>query len=76
MPSYLIDDQTELDPTWLEGKEAVLVTAGTSAPEHLVNELIERLKRDYGGVVETHTLVEEDISFELPKSARSLVVLR
>jgi 4-hydroxy-3-methylbut-2-enyl diphosphate reductase len=72
---YLIDDESEIDPQWLAGKHAVLVTAGASAPEHLVKNLLERLKRDFGATVETRTLVDEDISFELPKSVKSLVVV-
>jgi 4-hydroxy-3-methylbut-2-enyl diphosphate reductase len=72
---YLIDDQSEIDPKWFEGKDAVLVTAGASAPEHLVNNLLNRLKRDFGATVETRTLVEEDMSFELPKSVKRLAVL-
>jgi 4-hydroxy-3-methylbut-2-enyl diphosphate reductase len=74
-PAYLIDDESELDPNWFDGKQAVLVTAGASAPEHLVSELVNRLRHDYGGQVETRTLMEEGISFELPKSVRSLAVL-
>jgi 4-hydroxy-3-methylbut-2-enyl diphosphate reductase len=73
---YLIDDQSEIDPAWFEGKKAVLVTAGASAPERLVMDLLDRLKRDFGATIETRTLVEEDVSFELPKSARSLTVVR
>lgn len=71
-PAYLVDDESEIDPAWFAGKKSVLVTAGASAPEHLVHKLLDRLKREYNGTVETRTLVEEDISFELPKSARSL----
>lgn len=73
--AYLIDDASELDPGWFKGIDSVLVTAGASAPEHLVRELLDRLSRDFGGAVETRTLVEEDMSFELPKSVRSLAVL-
>ena len=73
--SYLIDDESELDGTWFEGCRAVLVTAGASAPEHLVQQLIERMKSEWGGVVEHRTLLEEDVSFELPRSLRSLAVL-
>lgn len=69
---YLIDDESEVDSAWFAGMQSVLVTAGASAPEHLVNNLLDRLKREFAGVVETRTLVEEDISFELPKSARTL----
>src|SRR5579884_1718579 len=46
--AYLIDDETELDPGWFEGVETVLVTAGASAPEHLVQALVARLQREYG----------------------------
>ena len=75
IPGALIDDARELDPAWLAGKKSVMVTAGASAPEHLVKGLIERLERDFGAVVESRTLVEEDVSFSLPKSLRSLAVL-
>ena len=74
--AYLIDDASELDPTWLAGKQSVLVTAGASAPEYLVEQLLSRLTNEFGGVVESHTLVEEDMYFDLPKSARSLAVIR
>jgi 4-hydroxy-3-methylbut-2-enyl diphosphate reductase len=76
IPGYLIDDQSEIDPVWLENKESVLVTAGASAPEHLVSALLERLKREYGATIDTRTLVEEDVSFELPKSVRRLTVVQ
>jgi 4-hydroxy-3-methylbut-2-enyl diphosphate reductase len=74
-PAYLIDDASELQMAWFDGIKAVLVTAGASAPEHLVEELVDRLKRKLGGTVETRTLLEEGISFELPKSVRSLAVV-
>jgi 4-hydroxy-3-methylbut-2-enyl diphosphate reductase len=74
-PAFLIDDASELQTEWFDGKETVLVTAGASAPEHLVEDLISRLRRDWGGDVETRTLLEEGISFELPKSVRSLAVV-
>ncbi len=75
-PAYLIDDQSELKPEWFAGKNAVLVTAGASAPEHLIDQLLERLRYEFGGVVETRTLVEEDVSFALPTSLKSLAVLK
>jgi len=74
-PAYLIDDQSELNPAWFAGVRAVLVTAGASAPEHLVQHLLERLRRDFGAELETRTLVDEDVSFEAPKSLRSLSVV-
>jgi 4-hydroxy-3-methylbut-2-enyl diphosphate reductase len=74
--AYLIDDESELDPSWLQGVSSVFVTAGASAPERLVQALIERLKREFGAEVEERTLVEEDVSFAPPKSLRSLTVVR
>src|SRR5450432_1990545 len=74
-PAYLVDDESEIDPEWFAGKNTVLVTAGASAPEHLVENLLQRLRRDYGATVETRTLVQEDITFELPKSVKRLAVL-
>ncbi len=72
---YLIDDVRELDPAWLKDAGGVLVTAGASAPDHLVQALLDRLQRDYAAVVETRTLVNEDIDFDLPKSVKQLTVL-
>ncbi|GAB4193164.1 MAG: 4-hydroxy-3-methylbut-2-enyl diphosphate reductase [Phycisphaeraceae bacterium] len=68
----LLDDASELNPAWFEGVERVLVTAGASAPEHLVQEIVQKLVEDYGGHVEHATVVEEDMSFNLPVSLRVL----
>jgi 4-hydroxy-3-methylbut-2-enyl diphosphate reductase len=75
-PAYLIDDESEIRREWFEGKQSVLVTAGASAPEHLVQILVNRLVAEFGGTVEQRTLVDEDVFFDLPKSARGLSVLR
>jgi 4-hydroxy-3-methylbut-2-enyl diphosphate reductase len=74
--AYLIDDVGQLRPEWLDGKRAVMVTAGASAPEHLVEQLLDTLRRDYGGQVDVRTLVEEDVSFAPPPSLRRLTVVR
>jgi 4-hydroxy-3-methylbut-2-en-1-yl diphosphate reductase len=67
IPSYLIDDARGLDPAWLEGVRTVGVTAGASAPEELVQDLIARLS-DFGGVsVEELAGVEEHMQFKLPR---------
>lgn len=68
IPGYLIDDAGRLDPAWLDGVEAVGITAGASAPEHLVDELVEALRR-LKGAVEVHELsgMEENVSFRLPR---------
>ncbi len=75
-PGYLVDDASELDPLWLAGKQSVLVTAGASAPEHLVQGLLERLQRDFAAEVETRQLIAEDVSFSLPLSLRRLATGR
>ncbi len=70
--AHLIDDESELDPLWLTASDTVVVTAGASAPEHLVQALVDRLQRDYGATLETRTLVEEKTLFELPRSLNNL----
>lgn len=67
VPARLIDSADDLDPAWLEGRPRIGVTAGASAPEHLVKQLTDRL-RDAGAVsVRTLSGVEENVSFPLPK---------
>jgi 4-hydroxy-3-methylbut-2-enyl diphosphate reductase len=75
-PAYLIDDESELDPKWLEGVKCVFITAGASAPERLVQALIDRLKREFNATIEEQTLVEENVHFELPKPLRRLAVMK
>ena len=66
VPSYLIADGTELDPRWLIGAKVVGVTAGASAPEVLVEDVIMALRRV--GPIEVSTLpgIQETVSFRLP----------
>jgi len=72
VPSYLIDDAGSLDPAWLEGVRCVGVTAGASAPEELVQELIKRLG-DFGDVsVEELAGAEESMQFKLPRELTAL----
>jgi 4-hydroxy-3-methylbut-2-enyl diphosphate reductase len=71
IPSYLIADASDMDPTWLAGKETIGLTAGASAPESLILEVIEALKR-YGPVeVLPMKGVEEHIQFRLPAELRA-----
>jgi 4-hydroxy-3-methylbut-2-enyl diphosphate reductase len=66
IPSYLVDDAEGLDPSWLEGVRTVGLTAGASAPEELVKELVGRLT-DLGTVAfEEFAGVEERVQFKLP----------
>lgn len=67
VPSYLIGDADALDSTWLKGVRSIGLTAGASAPEALVQEVIERLRQL--GVVELDSLdgVDENVRFRLPE---------
>ncbi len=64
--SYLVNDWNEVDPVWLEGIRNVGVTAGASAPEHLVEELVSALQEHGFGQLEEVELIEEDVRFSLP----------
>ncbi len=64
--SYLIADGAELRPEWLEGAEVVGLTAGASAPEVLVDSVIDRLRTIASLDVSTLPGVEENITFRLP----------
>lgn len=72
-PARLIDDRTELDPAWFEGVDTVLVTAGASAPEDLVHDLIEDLARKYGAEVEQHDVRHEEVEFGLPGTLKAMM---
>ena len=72
-PAQLIDDAEEIDPEWLKGVESVLITAGASAPEHLVKRVIRRLIDDYGGTVEQHHVDKENVEFGLPVSLKKVM---
>jgi 4-hydroxy-3-methylbut-2-en-1-yl diphosphate reductase len=67
VPAYLVDDWAQVNPEWFEGVEVVAVTAGASAPEHLVDELISALRLQFGFTdLEQMQLKEEDVRFVLP----------
>ncbi|MDZ4797812.1 MAG: 4-hydroxy-3-methylbut-2-enyl diphosphate reductase [Bryobacteraceae bacterium] len=68
VPSYLVDDFGEVKPEWLsDSVRTVAVTAGASAPEHLVEELLAALRSQYGfSEMEEITLKDEDVRFSLP----------
>jgi 4-hydroxy-3-methylbut-2-en-1-yl diphosphate reductase len=70
-PAYLVPSVDDLDPAWLEGVETVGVSSGASAPEILVDRLIERLKDLGYEKVETREVTTEDITFSLPPWLRT-----
>jgi 4-hydroxy-3-methylbut-2-enyl diphosphate reductase len=67
VPAYMVDTAAELDPAWIEGKARVGVTAGASAPEVLVRELIERLRALGATQVRDLEGIAEAVVFPLPK---------
>jgi 4-hydroxy-3-methylbut-2-enyl diphosphate reductase len=69
-PAHLIDDETEIDPRWLERAEVVGVTSGASAPEWLVERVVERLRDLGAGEVEELAVTEEHMAFGLPRGVR------
>ena len=66
--SYLIDDASALDLAWLEGARTLGVTAGASAPEVLVQGLIDRLSQAFDITVEEIEAARETVSFKLPRA--------
>jgi 4-hydroxy-3-methylbut-2-enyl diphosphate reductase len=75
-PAYLIDTVGEIAEEWLTGKETVLVTAGASAPEEVVEECISYFQARFGATVESRTVREEHVSFPLPRELRLVVQSR
>ena len=71
LPSYLIADASALDPDWLVGKQSIGLTAGASAPEELIREVIDALKRLGADEVVPMDGVKEDIEFRLPAELRT-----
>ena len=67
IPAYLVDDATSIDQAWLEDKTRIGVTAGASAPEILVEEVIARLREIGGGNVVSLDGVPERVKFSLPR---------
>jgi 4-hydroxy-3-methylbut-2-enyl diphosphate reductase len=65
--AYMIDNATQIDPAWLVGKQRIGVTAGASAPEVLVQAVIDRLKECGAKSVRTLDGAEEGVIFPLPK---------
>jgi len=71
VPAYLVPDETQLDPAWLDGVSTVGVSSGASAPEVLVDRLLERLADLGFHDVETREVTQEDVTFSLPPWLRA-----
>ena len=69
-PAYLIDDADEIKREWLQGKQRIGVTAGASAPEVLVEQVINRLREWGADTVDESQGRRETITFSLPKELK------
>jgi 4-hydroxy-3-methylbut-2-en-1-yl diphosphate reductase len=70
--AFLIDGPANIDLAWFRPDDTVLITAGASAPETVVQECIELLKREFNATVEEHSIREEQVYFALPRELRML----
>ena len=71
--AFLIDGVEDIDRNWFKGSDRVLLTAGASAPESVVQETVEWLVREFNATVREHAVKEENVHFPLPKPLRQLV---
>ena len=74
--SHLIDNQAQVQEEWLEGVETVGITSGASAPEELVEALVELFRERGAEDVSELRTVHEDVRFMLPKEIRDEVAAR
>ncbi len=70
--AHLIDGPDDIAVDWFIGQETVLITAGASAPEVVVQQCVDQLCQRYGASVEVRTLYDEEVHFPLPKPLRSI----
>jgi 4-hydroxy-3-methylbut-2-enyl diphosphate reductase len=72
VPAHLVEDASHIRPEWLEGVETILLTAGASAPEVLVNQIVNTLRQTHGCTIEEREVITENLQFERPLSLRQL----
>ncbi|MFK7891062.1 MAG: 4-hydroxy-3-methylbut-2-enyl diphosphate reductase [Granulosicoccus sp.] len=72
--SHLITRAVDIQPSWLTGKRKVGVTAGASAPEILVSEVVARLRSEGGETVSEYEGIKETVTFSIPKTLRRMSV--
>jgi 4-hydroxy-3-methylbut-2-enyl diphosphate reductase len=74
IPAHLIDGPENINREWFTGVDTVLVTAGASAPEVVVGNVLDYLRENFDATVEVRSLREENVSFPLPRELRQPVV--
>jgi len=72
--AYLVDGPDDLQPAWFESANTVLVTAGASAPEAVVDQCLDWLRERFDAVVEPRSIRQESVSFPLPRELRNIAV--
>ncbi|MDR2991964.1 MAG: 4-hydroxy-3-methylbut-2-enyl diphosphate reductase, partial [Burkholderiaceae bacterium] len=70
VPAHMVDGAAELRPEWLRGKARVGITAGASAPDTLVQQVVDRLRALGAVSVQTLRGIEESVKFPLPKGLK------
>jgi 4-hydroxy-3-methylbut-2-enyl diphosphate reductase len=68
--SYLVDTKDEIKMEWFNGKKCLGITAGASAPEHIVTEIADLFKKD-GAVIEQYNVMDEHMKFNMPRELTS-----
>ena len=71
-PAFLVDGPADLDRDDFDAAQTILITAGASAPQSVVDDTIAWLDQHFGATVQRRTVREEDVTFPLPKSLRKL----
>lgn len=69
--AYLVDGAADIDLGWFRGDETVLVTAGASAPEIVVEDCLEFLRKRFGATIEIRNVRDENVHFQLPRELRT-----
>src|SRR6185295_9553742 len=72
IPAYLVDGPNDLQPAWFDNAKTVLVTAGASAPEQVVEQCLDWLRERFGAVIEPRDIRQENVSFPLPRELRQI----
>jgi len=70
VPAYLIDDANDIEKTWFDSASAIGVTAGASAPEVLVKEVMKKLEEQFQATIHNDNGVAESVRFQLPRELR------
>jgi 4-hydroxy-3-methylbut-2-enyl diphosphate reductase len=74
--AHLIDGTDDIDPAWFVGVDTVLVTAGASAPEVVVEECLSWIRDRFSATIEPRSIREESVSFPLPRELRDVAATK